>query len=424
MWSWRGCRGCSARGNGPARRRSWPSGRPRIEGRAGVLSVSTDRRRGSAVGGHRRARRRKPPVAGHRGAGGVAAAPPGELWRGRARGARADGCGRGPRAEADGAGRLAGRPHRQSLINGWIKRSMPHPLGCLGAAHVPSAGMSLSPPPGRLRLGLPGGCSPQVLPMQVAHRRGSRGARDRALPGPAEQAAGPGGDAPRAGHRRDHGPGPADRREGVLTTPPARNGPVQREAERIRRATHAEYIVVLNRTGCAGRTPRRRRSAGASPPTLRRLGRQGGRGDPPGHSGALGARQVPLYDADHRVVGAVSVGIAYDSVRARLISAIPGLFAYAGGAPGGRAGRLADLAPGPAADPGPGLLRHLPQLLAEREAMLHGIREGVVALDRGGRIRLLNDEARRLLGIGDEAVGRTPTRRAGVAVRRTCWPAG
>jgi two-component system CitB family sensor kinase len=40
--------------------------------------------------------------------------------------------------------------------------------------------------------------------------------------------------------------------------------------------------------------------------------------------------------------------------------------------------------------------------------MLHGIREGVVALDRAGRIRLLNDEAQRLLGIGEEAVGRSP----------------
>lgn len=47
-------------------------------------------------------------------------------------------------------------------------------------------------------------------------------------------------------------------------------------------------------------------------------------------------------------------------------------------------------------------------LLAEREAMLHGIREGVVALDRAGRIRLLNDEAHRLLSIDDEAVGRSP----------------
>jgi two-component system CitB family sensor kinase len=40
--------------------------------------------------------------------------------------------------------------------------------------------------------------------------------------------------------------------------------------------------------------------------------------------------------------------------------------------------------------------------------MPHGIREGVVALDRAGRVRLLNDEAQRLLGVGEEAVGRTP----------------
>ena len=36
--------------------------------------------------------------------------------------------------------------------------------------------------------------------------------------------------------------------------------------------------------------------------------------------------------ATDKIVGAVSVGIAYDSVRARLIHAIPGLLAYAGGA--------------------------------------------------------------------------------------------
>lgn len=43
-------------------------------------------------------------------------------------------------------------------------------------------------------------------------------------------------------------------------------------------------------------------------------------------SGTLGrtARgKVPLYDSEHKIVGAVSVGIAYDSVRARLIHAIP-----------------------------------------------------------------------------------------------------
>ncbi|MFD7881820.1 ATP-binding protein [Streptomyces bauhiniae] len=197
--------------------------------------------------------------------------------------------------------------------------------------------------------------------------------------------------------------------EGVLHTRPTADGPVQREAERIRRATHAEYIVVMDARGTRW-----------SHPTTREVGRRVST-DP---SRALSGRQVmeidrgtlgrsargkvPLYDAGHRIVGAVSVGIAYDSVRAGLLGAIPGLLAYAGGALA--VGALAawlisrrvhrqtrDLA-----------FSDISALLAEREAMLHGIREGVVALDRGGRIRLLNDEAGRLLGIGDEAVGRSP----------------
>ncbi|MFJ4370895.1 ATP-binding protein [Streptomyces chartreusis] len=196
--------------------------------------------------------------------------------------------------------------------------------------------------------------------------------------------------------------------EDLTDTPATAGGPVQREAERIRTATKAEYVVVMDRRGVRW-----------SHPTPSEIGRLVST-DPgqalAGHdvmqidSGTLGrtARgKVPLRDGDGKVVGAVSVGIAYDSVRARLLHAIPGLFAYAGGALA--VGALAawlisrrvqrqtrDLA-----------FSDISALLAEREAMLHGIREGVVALDRGGRIRLLNDEARRLLGIGDEAVGRS-----------------
>ncbi|MFD0439371.1 ATP-binding protein [Streptomyces chartreusis] len=196
--------------------------------------------------------------------------------------------------------------------------------------------------------------------------------------------------------------------EDLADTPATAGGPVQREAERIRTATEAEYIVVMDRRGVRW-----------SHPTPSEIGRLVST-DPgqalAGHdvmqidSGTLGrtARgKVPLRDSDGKIVGAVSVGIAYDSVRARLLHAIPGLFAYAGGALA--VGALAawlisrrvqrqtrDLA-----------FSDISALLAEREAMLHGIREGVVALDRAGRIRLLNDEARRLLGIGDEAVGRS-----------------
>lgn len=196
--------------------------------------------------------------------------------------------------------------------------------------------------------------------------------------------------------------------EDLASTPATADGPVQREAERIRAATKAEYVVVMDRRGVRW-----------SHPTPGEIGRLVST-DPgqalAGHevmqidNGTLGrsARgKVPLRDSDGRIIGAVSVGIAYDSVRARLLHAIPGLFAYAGGALA--VGALAawlisrrvqrqtrDLA-----------FSDISALLAEREAMLHGIREGVVALDRGGRIRLLNDEARRLLGLGDEAVGRS-----------------
>ncbi len=125
-------------------------------------------------------------------------------------------------------------------------------------------------------------------------------------------------------------------------------------------------------------------------------------------SGTLGrsARgKVPLFGPSGEVIGAVSVGIAYDSVRARLLAAIP-LLAYAGGAlaVGALAAYLIsrrlqrqthDLA-----------FSDISALLTEREAMLHGIREGVVALDGAGRVRLLNDEAQRLLGLGPEAAGR------------------
>ncbi|MGW2649189.1 ATP-binding protein [Streptomyces sp. NPDC001393] len=197
--------------------------------------------------------------------------------------------------------------------------------------------------------------------------------------------------------------------EGVLTTPPTANGPVQREAERIRKATRAEYIVVMDRRGMRwSHTTLSEIGGHVSTDPSEALGGTEVMEIDQGTLGRSARGKVPLYDTHRRIIGAVSVGIGYDSVRARLISAIPGLFAYAGGALA--VGALAawlisrrvqrqtrDLA-----------FSDISALLAEREAMLHGIREGVVALDRGGRVRLLNDEARRLLGIGDEAVGRTP----------------
>ncbi|MEU3372439.1 sensor histidine kinase [Streptomyces sp. NPDC006660] len=192
----------------------------------------------------------------------------------------------------------------------------------------------------------------------------------------------------------------------LRSTPPSAGGPVQAEAERVRRATGAEYVVVMDTRGV--------RWSHTDPREIGRVVSTDPKDALAGHdvmeidSGTLGrsARgKVPLRDARGTIVGAVSVGIEYDSVRARLLHAIPGLLAYAGGAlaVGALAAYLIarrihrqtrDLA-----------FSDISMLLAEREAMLHSIREGVVALDRGGRIRLLNDEAQRLLGVGPEVTG-------------------
>jgi two-component system CitB family sensor kinase len=50
--------------------------------------------------------------------------------------------------------------------------------------------------------------------------------------------------------------------------------------------------------------------------------------------------------------------------------------------------------------------REIAGLLEQRDAVLHGIREGVLAVDASGRVTLANDEARRLLSIGADPLGR------------------
>ncbi|MEV6617641.1 sensor histidine kinase [Streptomyces sp. NPDC051051] len=268
--------------------------------------------------------------------------------------------------------------------------------------------MSPTPPARRLRLGLPRRVFSQVLLMQLAIAAGvavlatglflaplgeqlDDQAMRRALAIAQTTAAVP------------------QIAEDLRRTQPSADGPVQREAERIRRASGAEYVVVMDLRGVRWSHTQPQEVGGhvSTDPSEALAGREVMEIDD-GTLGRSARGKVPLRDSTGRIVGAVSVGIEYDSVRARLIHAIPGLFAYAGGALA--VGALAawlisrrvqrqtrDLA-----------FSDISALLAEREAMLHGIREGVVALDRTGRVRLLNDEAQRLLGIGDEAVGRSP----------------
>ncbi|MDG9717624.1 sensor histidine kinase [Streptomyces sp. DH24] len=268
--------------------------------------------------------------------------------------------------------------------------------------------MSSTPPARRLRLGLPRRVFSQVLLMQLAIAAGVAVLATGLFLAPLsdqldDQAM---RRALAIAQTTAQEPQLAD---DVRSTPASPDGPVQREAERIRKATGAEYVVVMDRRGVRwSHTDPDQIGGHVSTDPDRALAGEEVMEIDEGTLGRSARGKVPLRDGDGDIVGAVSVGIAYDSVRARLMHAIPGLFAYAGGALA--VGALAawlisrrvqkqtrDLA-----------FSDIAALLAEREAMLHGIREGVVALDRAGRVRLLNDEAQRLLSLGEEAVGRTP----------------
>jgi two-component system CitB family sensor kinase len=125
-------------------------------------------------------------------------------------------------------------------------------------------------------------------------------------------------------------------------------------------------------------------------------------------TGTLGVSargKAPIWNDQRRVVGMVSVGYPEVEINAGLVRLLPLMGGYL----------LVALVLGSAASWL--LARHLkrqtfglePQeiagLLEQREAMLHGIREGTVAVDRSNTITLVNDEARRLLGLDGAIVG-------------------
>ncbi|MFG2141723.1 ATP-binding protein [Streptomyces sp. NPDC048650] len=195
--------------------------------------------------------------------------------------------------------------------------------------------------------------------------------------------------------------------DALKSSRPTRHGPVQKEAERIRDATGAEYVVIMDNRGVrwSHTDPDEIGRHVSTDPSVALSGKEVMQIDE-GTLGRSARGKVPLRDEDGKVIGAVSVGIAYESVRGRLLSTVPELLVYAAGsiAVGALAAYLVarrlqrrthDLA-----------FSDISALLTEREAMLHGIREGFVALDKRGRIRLMNDEAQRLLDLCPEDTGR------------------
>ncbi|GAA1651030.1 ATP-binding protein [Georgenia ruanii] len=118
------------------------------------------------------------------------------------------------------------------------------------------------------------------------------------------------------------------------------------------------------------------------------------------------AAEVPVLDERGRHVGTARVGRELPSVADRLAVAGPDLLVYGGlattiGVLGSTmlSRRIKRQTLGLEPTEIAGLVEH-------REALLHGIKEGVLALDTAGRVTLLNDSARLLLALPPDAVGR------------------
>jgi two-component system CitB family sensor kinase len=178
-------------------------------------------------------------------------------------------------------------------------------------------------------------------------------------------------------------------------------------AEEIRLATGATFIVITDERGIRFTHPNPER-IGEMVSTDPEPALSGIRwsGTQEGTLGVSVRGKVPIFGDDGHILGMVSVGFLQAEVGSQLLSQLPTLGAFLAVAL--TLGALGSLL----------LARHLKsqtfglepaeiaRLLEQREAVLHGIREGAVAVDLDGRITLVNDEARRLLALEPSAVGR------------------
>jgi two-component system CitB family sensor kinase len=186
------------------------------------------------------------------------------------------------------------------------------------------------------------------------------------------------------------------------------DGTIQVLAERVRHRTGAAYVVVTDRDGLRYSHPHPDLIGRRLEEPVIALDGQAHIGIDPGSLGRSANGRAPLFDANGRVIGQVSVGILETEVTGQLRHELAAIAAYSALA----------LALGAFAS---WLLvwkikrvtyglepAEIVSLLQEREAMLHGIREGVIGFDAKGRIDVINAEAQRLLRLPPSVTGRTP----------------
>ncbi|WP_328828983.1 sensor histidine kinase [Streptomyces sp. NBC_00252] len=175
---------------------------------------------------------------------------------------------------------------------------------------------------------------------------------------------------------------------------------VQTVAERIRKASGASYVVVIDLRGVRHSHPD---PALIGEPVGDPIVVLDGRphvGSDQGATGRSANGKAPLYGPTGTLVGEVSAGIPEHDVLGELWRELPtfGLYSAIAVALGSAAAFL--LARRLKRSTFGLELEEIAGLFQDREAMLHGIREGVLAFAPDGRITVVNDEARTLLGLG------------------------
>jgi two-component system CitB family sensor kinase len=180
---------------------------------------------------------------------------------------------------------------------------------------------------------------------------------------------------------------------------------VRQIGEQVRLATGAAYVVVIDRDGVRHSHPNPDLIGRRIEEPVVALDGRTHVGIDPGSLGDSANGKAPLRAPNGQLIGEVSVGFLERDVSQQLWAEIPILSLYTAAAL--LAGMLTSLI----------LARRLKRmtfglelddlasLLQEREAMLHGIREGVIAFDQHGRLSMANDEARRLLDLRHASVG-------------------
>jgi len=194
-------------------------------------------------------------------------------------------------------------------------------------------------------------------------------------------------------------------REALRDSDPSRT--LQPLAEGMRKAAGASFVVIAGANGIRYSHPNPAligKPIDESPQTV--LAGHTYVGIQKGTMGISARGKAPIFDGTGRVIGIVSVGFLEQQVSKQLVDDLPQLGIYllvavALGVIGSLllARRLKRQTFG--LEPA-----EIATLLEQREASLHGIREGTIATDVDGRITLINDEARRLLRLSTDAVGR------------------